>query len=142
MRARVSLSRSTAFIRSASRISSSSPTSNGAEALAIVAQHAYDGVLMDCQMPVMDGYEATQRIRAMPGQERLPILAMTANAMADDRQRCQAAGMNEHIAKPLDVNQLFITLSRWIHGSGATLPAAVREQAQLPPIEGLALDSA
>ncbi|WP_374325984.1 response regulator [Aquipseudomonas alcaligenes] len=91
---------------------------NGAQALAMLVQKAYDGVLMDCQMPVMDGFEATQRIRQLPGLAQLPILAMTANAMAGDRQRCLDAGMNEHIAKPLDVNQLS---SPSIVGSRATV---------------------
>ncbi|WP_139332605.1 response regulator [Aquipseudomonas alcaligenes] len=117
--------------------------SNGAQALAMVVQRAYDGVLMDCQMPVMDGFEATQRIRQLPGMAQLPILAMTANAMAGDRQRCLDAGMNEHIAKPLDVGQLFITLSRWIKGHGAQPPVVVPEPDPLVPvIEGLELESA
>ena len=117
--------------------------SNGAQALAMVVQRAYDGVLMDCQMPVMDGFEATQRIRQLPGMAQLPILAMTANAMAGDRQRCLDAGMNEHIAKPLDVGQLFITLSRWIKGHGVQSPVVVPEPGPLVPvIEGLELESA
>ncbi|TXI99875.1 MAG: response regulator [Aquabacterium sp.] len=115
---------------------------NGAEALAMVVQRPYDAVLMDCQMPVMDGFEATQRIRQIPGMEQLPILAMTANAMAEDKQRCLDAGMNEHIAKPLDVNQLFITLSRWVKGGEAALPHHPHETVALPAIAGLQLESA
>lgn len=115
---------------------------NGAQALAMVVQKAYDGVLMDCQMPVMDGFEATQRIRQLPGLAQLPILAMTANAMAGDRQRCLDAGMNEHIAKPLDVNQLFITLNRWIKGHGVQFAPAPQAAVSLPVIDGLELDSA
>ncbi|MEO5345113.1 MAG: PAS domain S-box protein [Magnetococcus sp. YQC-9] len=87
---------------------------NGEEALAKIDQGAYDGVLMDCQMPVMDGFEATRRIRALEKFASLPILAMTANAMAEDREKCLQCGMNDHIAKPLDVSQLFVTLARWI----------------------------
>jgi CheY-like chemotaxis protein len=108
----------------------------------MVVQKAYDGVLMDCQMPVMDGFEATQRIRQLPGLAQLPILAMTANAMAGDRQRCLDAGMNEHIAKPLDVNQLFITLNRWIKGHGVQFAPAPQAAVSLPVIDGLELDSA
>ncbi|MFC0711551.1 response regulator [Azorhizophilus paspali] len=89
---------------------------DGAEAVGKVMAHAYDGVLMDCQMPVMDGFEATQRIRRA-GLVDLPILAMTANTMAGDREHCLAAGMNAYIAKPIDVTQLFITLRHWVGGS-------------------------
>ena len=87
---------------------------NGAEALEKVAATAYDGILMDCQMPVMDGFEATRRIRLDPRFTGLPILAMTANAMASDKEKCVDSGMNDHIAKPIDVAQLFLTLARWI----------------------------
>mgnify|MGYP003632581141 CR=1 FL=1 len=100
---------------------------NGAEAVDKIAgadyleknsddleKHRYDGVLMDCQMPVMDGFEATRLIRADGRFNELPILAMTANAMSGDREDCLAAGMNDHIGKPIDVNQLFASLARWI----------------------------
>ena len=87
---------------------------NGLEAVEKVAQTAYDGVLMDCQMPVMDGFEATRKIREDARFADLPILAMTANAMAGDKERCVASGMNDHIAKPIDMSQLFLTLSQWI----------------------------
>ena len=87
---------------------------HGEEALAWLAREACDGVLMDCQMPVMDGYEATRRLREDPRFRDLPILAMTANAMAGDRERVLAAGMNDHIAKPIDVAELFATLARWV----------------------------
>ncbi|CAK0776924.1 hypothetical protein WCLP8_5510002 [uncultured Gammaproteobacteria bacterium] len=79
-----------------------------------MALTAYDGVLMDCQMPVMDGFEATRTIRQNPRFADLPILAMTANAMAGDKGRCVESGMNDHIAKPIDVAQLFLTLALWI----------------------------
>jgi len=65
-------------------------------------------------MPVMDGIEATRLIRADSRFDKLPIVAMTANAMAVDRERCLKAGMNDHIAKPIDPDQLFDTLSRWV----------------------------
>src|SRR5690606_21913417 len=73
---------------------------NGAVALAKLQQSGYDLVLMDMQMPVMDGLEATREIRRRPGLQTLPVVAMTANAMVSDRQRCLDAGMNDHIAKP------------------------------------------
>lgn len=95
---------------------------NGAEAVDKVNTHSYDGVLMDCQMPVMDGFEATRRIREDGRYGKLPILAMTANAMAGDKEKCVASGMNDHIAKPIDVAQLFITLAEWITPSSDTLP--------------------
>ncbi|QFU23054.1 response regulator [Shewanella eurypsychrophilus] len=87
---------------------------NGRKALAILAQEPnFDGVLMDCQMPVMDGYEATRAIRQMQQFERLPILAMTANAMVGDREKVIAAGMNDHISKPLNVELMYETMARW-----------------------------
>lgn len=88
--------------------------SNGREALDMLAYNQYDGVLMDCQMPVMDGYTATEEIRRQPRQRDLPIIAMTANAMVGDREEALAAGMNDHIAKPIDVREMFNTLARWI----------------------------
>jgi CheY-like chemotaxis protein len=87
---------------------------NGAEALEKVTSHVYDGVLMDCQMPIMDGFEATEKIRLDARFKDLPIIAMTANAMEGDRERCLACGMNDHIAKPLDILKFFQTLTKWI----------------------------
>lgn len=101
---------------------------NGEEAVAMVQQQAYDGVLMDIQMPVMDGLEATRRIRALagqPGNERfatLPIIAMTALAMAQDAENSKAAGMNDHITKPIAPDRLTATLTRWITPSGDRQP--------------------
>ncbi|MBK7002135.1 MAG: response regulator, partial [Rhodoferax sp.] len=83
------------------------------QALQKVAQNEYDAVLMDCQMPVMDGYETTRRLRAMSRFATLPVIAMTANAMVGDKEKCFAAGMNDFIAKPIDVEQLFLVLARW-----------------------------
>lgn len=74
----------------------------------------FDGVLMDCQMPVMDGYTATRCIRQEPRFAQLPVIAMTANAVAGDRERALASGMNDHISKPLNVAAMFTTLARWI----------------------------
>jgi signal transduction histidine kinase/DNA-binding response OmpR family regulator/HPt (histidine-containing phosphotransfer) domain-containing protein len=87
---------------------------NGEQAVRMVGQCAYDIVLMDVQMPVMDGYEATRAIRANPKFRDLPIVAMTANAMASDREKCIEAGMNDHIVKPIDPDHLFATLARWV----------------------------
>ena len=87
---------------------------NGREAADMIERAAYDLVLMDMQMPVMDGLEATQHIRGMPNRTTLPILAMTANAFAEDRARCLAAGMNDFIAKPISPNQLYSLVLRWL----------------------------
>ncbi|MBF0192625.1 MAG: PAS domain S-box protein [Magnetococcales bacterium] len=87
---------------------------NGEEALHKLQKNRYDGVLMDCQMPVMDGFETTRRIRSDPAWQHLPILALTANALTDDREKCLECGMNDHIPKPLEVSVLFDTLARWI----------------------------
>ncbi len=88
---------------------------NGREALELLGEGlAVDGVLMDIQMPEMDGYTATRELRRQPAFAELPIIAMTANAMSGDRDKVLAAGMNDHIAKPLDVRKMFQTLARWI----------------------------
>lgn len=87
---------------------------NGKQALEQLEQKHYDLVLMDIQMPVMDGYEATARIRQDPRFKDLPVLAMTANAMVGDRERCLAAGMNDHIAKPISPQLLKKVLRRWL----------------------------
>ena len=87
---------------------------NGQEALEQVQHQSYDLVLMDMQMPVMDGLTATRAIRALPGFDAMPIVAMTANAMVSDRERCLAAGMNDHIAKPIDPRLLVSKLLQWI----------------------------
>jgi PAS domain S-box-containing protein len=95
---------------------------NGRVAVSMLSEGGahYDAVLMDLQMPVMDGFEATAAIRAM-GLHALPVIAMTANAMADDRPRALAAGMNAYLAKPIDVDELVATLGRV---TGRALPAA------------------
>jgi PAS domain S-box-containing protein len=87
---------------------------NGQEALEMVERQDFDAVLMDCQMPVMDGYAATRALRRQPQRQSLPIIAMTANAMVGDRDAALAAGMNDHIAKPINVDEMFATLARWI----------------------------
>ncbi|QYJ80150.1 transporter substrate-binding domain-containing protein [Shewanella acanthi] len=87
---------------------------NGEEALECLQHGDFDGVLMDCQMPVMDGYEATRQIRQQPQWARLPIIAMTANAMVGDREKVVAAGMDDHISKPINVDDMFETMAKWI----------------------------
>jgi len=87
---------------------------DGREALTALDRDNFDAVLMDCQMPVMDGYEATRALRQRPELKDLPVIAMTANAMAGDREKVLAAGMNDHVAKPFHVDDLFATLARWV----------------------------
>lgn len=91
---------------------------NGAEALERLHEEEFACVLMDCQMPIMDGYEATRRIRAQKGFERLPILAMTANVLPEEIKRAKEAGMNEHIAKPIDPLEMLTKMAKWIHRGG------------------------
>jgi two-component system, sensor histidine kinase and response regulator len=78
-----------------------------------VREEDWDLVLMDMQMPVMDGLEATRCIRQLPDRPGLPIIAMTANAMQRDRERCLAAGMNDFVTKPVDPEELFKVLMKW-----------------------------
>ncbi len=123
---------------------------DGKEALRLLDnQGPFDGVLMDCQMPVMDGYAATAEIRRNPAWKELPVIAMTASALASDREHALTSGMNDHIAKPLDVERMFETLARWIHPANpaplSPHPASPVEADGLPPrlhhidvIDGLA----
>ncbi|MEO7369915.1 MAG: response regulator, partial [Ilumatobacteraceae bacterium] len=102
--------------------------SNGREAVAAVAASSFDAILMDCQMPEMDGYDATRVIRAAEGTaRRTPIVAVTASAMQQDRQRCLDAGMDDHLAKPLRRDQLAVILERLVHG-GESARQADRDQ--------------
>jgi two-component system, sensor histidine kinase and response regulator len=126
--------------------------SDGAEALAAVENRAVnriDAILVDILLPDMDGYELTKRIKAINGADRIPVIAVTAHAMSGDRERSLAAGMNAHISKPIQIEQLYITLSE-------LLAARIREESrvvesddllfyddsELPRIPGIAIGSA
>ena len=91
---------------------------DGREALDMLDRQRFDAVLMDCLMPVMDGYAATRALRLRPEFRALPVIALTANAMVGDRDKALAAGMDDHIAKPIKLEQLFATLARWVHPTG------------------------
>jgi PAS domain S-box-containing protein len=122
---------------------------NGEEAVAMVQRQDYDAVLMDVQMPVMDGLEATRRIRALAAAPeasgdsarfaRLPIIAMTALAMAQDAEQSRTAGMNDHVTKPIAPEQLMAALAKWVrvpdgrNGEPAVPAAAAASPAEMPP---------
>ncbi|MGB1110340.1 MAG: response regulator [Gammaproteobacteria bacterium] len=93
---------------------------NGAIALHMIQEQTFDGILMDVRMPVMDGLEATRELRQRPGFAALPVIAMTANALAADREQCRQAGMNDHVAKPFEVTELLEVLSRWVEPGDPT----------------------
>ncbi|WP_295006437.1 response regulator [uncultured Dechloromonas sp.] len=116
---------------------------NGREAVTMVQESSYDLVLMDMQMPELDGVEATKQIRALTNVSEIPIIAMTANVMKEDRERCLAAGMNDFIAKPIICDELYALLRKWMkteivasskrfhhrensaRGAGAGLPSCI-----------------
>jgi signal transduction histidine kinase/CheY-like chemotaxis protein len=104
---------------------------DGAEAVAAVANTKFDLVLMDCQMPVMDGYEATAKIRQheLETGRHVPIVAMTANAMVGDRERCLGAGMDDYITKPINTQELYARLARWLRAQDGVEKSAVAEAA-------------
>jgi PAS domain S-box-containing protein len=108
---------------------------NGAEALERIAETPFDAVLMDCQMPVMDGFTATRRIRESERQSgrgrRLPIIALTANVMSEDRENCIAAGMDAHLGKPIEPAQLIDCLGRYLR------PNLVRSEVDLEALRDL-----
>ncbi|WP_153914516.1 response regulator [Shewanella sp. TC10] len=114
---------------------------NGQEAVDMALEHEYAAILMDIQMPIMDGYEATRKIRESKHLQKLPIIAMTANAMSGDREKCEAAGMDDHIPKPINPQQVFQTLAKWIEPTGKTLAEKPQnnEASEQPDIPALAL---
>lgn len=106
----------------------------GADAIARVASAHYDLVFMDCQMPDMDGYETTRELRRLGhGPDRLPVVAMTAAALAEDRERSLAASMNDHLSKPVLEDALVSVLARWLPHSTATAPSPAAEVPVDPP---------
>jgi CheY-like chemotaxis protein len=113
--------------------------SDGRQALDILDKEEFDGVLMDCQMPVMDGYTATRKLRLQKRFKTLPILAMTANAMAGDREKVLDAGMNDHIAKPINVNEMFHIMARWITPSHpeAAIKRVQESEVAVPELDGI-----
>ncbi len=117
---------------------------HGQEAIDKLEPGRYDCVLMDVQMPVMDGYTATRKIREDGRFEKLPILAMTANATAEDQERCRAAGMNDHLAKPIRPQLLFEALLKWIEHGERDLPGPAdstevggEQDASVPDLPGI-----
>ncbi len=116
---------------------------NGLEALQAVQDANFDGILMDCQMPVMDGYKATEKIREQEEFKSIPIIALTANAMAEDRKKAITAGMDDMIIKPINPYDMFNTMLKWI---SLSTPAGTKrlspisnDDIELPMIEGIDL---
>ena len=117
---------------------------NGQEVIDTLNNHSFDCILMDLQMPIMDGYQATKAIRSMEKYKSLPIIAMTANALVEDRERCLASGMNDHIAKPINPKEMFATLAKWIAPGERKLPLkktspqqSNRDEIALPSLPGI-----
>jgi CheY-like chemotaxis protein/HPt (histidine-containing phosphotransfer) domain-containing protein len=106
---------------------------NGAEAVDAFSKAAFDLILMDCHMPEMDGFEATRKIREMEKQnnlKRMPIVALTANAMQQDREECLNAGMDDHLSKPYSRLQMRETLDRWLSADNTEDGKPVKENAE------------
>ncbi|MBF0337497.1 MAG: response regulator [Nitrospirae bacterium] len=115
---------------------------NGSEAVSAVemSPQKYSAILMDIQMPEMDGIEATKRIREEISKEELPIIAMTAHVMKAERDKCYAAGMNDHVSKPIDIKILYDTLLRWVRPMTSDVPdveSAPPRQGETTPIDNL-----
>ncbi len=119
---------------------------NGQEAIDFLNKESVDGVLMDCQMPIKDGYTATREIRQNAKFADLPIIAMTANVMAGDRDKALRAGMNEHIGKPINTQELFTKMALWVTPSNPkkspSLPSSSTEQSSaIPELDGLDINA-
>ncbi len=113
---------------------------NGQEALDRLDEQSFDGILMDCQMPVMDGYTATRKLRQQERFRSLPVIALTANVMAGDREKVLRAGMNDHIPKPIKVDELLQVMAKWItSGEHADVFTEPSESANTADSEGLAI---
>ncbi len=116
---------------------------NGKEAIAMLELLPYDAVFMDCEMPEMDGYEATAEIRRRhTGSRHVPIIALTAKALRGDRERCLEAGMDDYIAKPVRPKDLEAALTRWVSGNGNTVasgdesaPTSTPSEAATPALD-------
>ncbi|MBF0260607.1 MAG: PAS domain S-box protein [Magnetococcales bacterium] len=116
---------------------------NGQEAVERMEREHFDAILMDLQMPIMDGLTATKRIRRDKCSAEVPIIAMTANAMNGDREKCLDAGMNDHIAKPVDPDEMYTTLAKWLPSRSGSIPqpaalsSAEKYLRLLPPVPPL-----
>ena len=108
---------------------------NGRVAVDMAQAARYDVILMDMQMPVLDGLSATREIRQLPGLDQVPIIAMTANALAADRERCIEAGMNDHVAKPIDPELLVRALQQWVQPRRTSQPPAAQAPTGQGPTE-------
>jgi len=111
---------------------------DGQQAVAMAQARSYDLVLMDLQMPVMDGFEATRALRLLPAYRKTPILALTANAFGETRAACLAAGMDDHIAKPVTLQRLHEHLARWLPQAALPRPATTAQPAAAGLLEALA----
>jgi CheY-like chemotaxis protein len=113
---------------------------NGQAAVDRVRGESFDAVLMDLQMPLMDGHQATRLIREDPGKATLPIIAMTAHALVEERERCLAVGMNDYVSKPIDPERLAAVICRWTASPGPgdpgprPAPSSAPRAEALPPI--------
>lgn len=116
---------------------------DGKEALEILQNESFDGILMDCQMPVMDGYEATRRIRAQEQFKELPIIALTANTTQEDIEKTHLSGMNDHITKPFNPDEMYQTIRQWISASVLQHPTMSKMEdkdtsnLEIPQIDGI-----
>jgi CheY-like chemotaxis protein len=109
--------------------------SDGSEALQCLRSGTYDLLLLDCQMPVLDGYQTAAQIRRPDSgvlSPTIPIVALTANAMRGDREKCLAAGMDDYLSKPVCVEALVTVLNRWLPEAVRVLPAKSREREPQP----------